>query len=211
MNPERRNRIRHVSAQRQLDLAVVLENVHDTHNIGAVLRSCDSVGIQSVYVVYTDPALSPSRFKLGKRTSGGARKWVDVYVYRDVEECVAEVRKRYGRLLALTVGKQSSDLYNIDFTEPAAIVFGNEHEGISDDLARVCDGHVYIPQMGMARSLNISVACAVTLYEILRQRKEQGMYEKNMSAPSVEFDDLYMEFVDRHESGYIGRRPREIK
>jgi len=210
VNPERRERIRQVSNQRQLDLAVILENVHDTHNIGAVLRSCDSVGIQSVYVLYTDPALSPNRFKLGKRTSGGARKWVDVYVYRDIDTCLEVVRQKYSRVLAVTLTQPSATLHDVDFSSSTAVVFGNEHAGISEELMSKCDGNVHIPQVGMAKSLNISVACAVTLYEVFRQRKENGSYNDNSTGSTEDFDDLYMDFIDRHDSGFVGRKPKEI-
>lgn len=131
MNPSRERRIREVIRRSQPDLTVVLENVHDPLNISAVMRSCDAVGVRELFVVYTEDFLKQRRLRLGKKTSGGAFKWIDVYVFEDLAECFRRVRERYGRVLATHLGVESTSLYDLDLTQPTALLFGNEDEGIS--------------------------------------------------------------------------------
>ena len=176
MNDNREQKIRSVIQQSQPDLTVVLENIFDPLNISAVLRSCDAVGVREVFVVYTRKYLDKRGLVLGKRTSGGTFKWIDVYVFEDLEECFKRVRERYGRILATSLGVQSKSLYELDLVQPTALLFGNEDEGVSPEALALCDGNFIVPQVGFAESLNISVACAVTLFEARRQREVQGFY-----------------------------------
>ncbi len=179
---------------RQTDLTVLLENVHDPHNIGAVLRSCDSVGIPEIYVLYTDERLSEDNIKAGKSAASGARKWVDIHYFTDLGSCVQALRRRYQRLLCTHLGEEASSLYHLDLCQPTALVFGNEHEGVSRELLALCDGNFHIPQVGMVQSLNISVACAVSLYEAFRQRQLAGMYDKQKSN-----EKLFATYLARHK------------
>ncbi len=110
MNPAREQRIRKVIRQSQPDLTVVLENIFDPMNISAVIRSCDAVGVREVFAVYTRAYLDKRGLKVGKKTSGGAFKWVDVYVFEDLEECFSRVRERYDRLLATRLGEKSTSI-----------------------------------------------------------------------------------------------------
>lgn len=179
MNPSRKQRIREVIRQSQPDLTVILENIFDPLNISAVVRSCDAVGVREIFVVYTKAYLDRRGLKVGKKTSGGAFKWIDVYVFEDLEECFARVRERYGRILATRLGEQSASLYALDLTQPTALLFGNEDEGVSAEALAMADGNFLVPQVGFTESLNISVACAVSLFEARRQRELAGFYDEN--------------------------------
>ncbi len=170
MTPERKDRINQVVSRRFFDLTVVLENVHDPHNIGAVLRTCDAVGVSEIFVVYSDPRLSRSNFSLGKRASSGAHEWVKVHYFKEMEECLQVVRPVYERILAAVPHPESASLYALDLKTPAALLFGNEQTGVSEKALAWADACFAIPQTGMIESLNISVACAVSLYEAFRQR-----------------------------------------
>ena len=173
MTPERRNRIEQVLHQRQPDLTVVLENVHDPRNVAAVLRTCDAVGIQEVFVINNKvPRTKEYNFHAGM----GAMKWVQVHEFNDVEECVTAVKINYPLLYGTYLNAEATSLYDLALTEPLALVFGNERHGISTELLAHCTGNFIIPQMGMVESLNISVACAVSLYEALRQKQIAGHY-----------------------------------
>lgn len=191
MQPEREKKIRDVIRQSQPDLTVVLENLFDPLNISAVLRSCDAVGIREVFVVYTKQYLDKRGLILGKRTSAGTFKWIDVYVFDDLEECFRRVRERYGRILATRLGEDSQSLYSLDLTQPTALLFGNEDEGISSEALALADGNFLIPQAGFAESLNISVACAVSLFEARRQRAEKGFYDKNPKLDATQQEQLF--------------------
>ncbi|RYZ23249.1 MAG: RNA methyltransferase [Chitinophagaceae bacterium] len=176
MTPERRAKIEAVLAKRQDNLTIVLENVFDPHNISAVMRSCDAVGVQEIFVLNTK---IPRHKKWGDRSSSSANKWLTVHQFTDLDACVGELRKRYGRILTTHLSTDAVSLYETDLTAPAALVFGNEHAGISDELLAHSDGNFVIPQFGMIQSLNISVACAVTLYEAFRQKSLAGHYAES--------------------------------
>ncbi len=199
MRPERENKFRQVAYRRQNDLSVILENVTDSHNIGAVLRSCDSIGIPEIYVLNTEPQLAADKIIIGKRTSSGSRKWVDIHYYTDAEACFRHVRQKCKRILATRLGDGAADLYELDLTQPLAFLFGNEHSGISEEVAQFADGNFIIPQAGMVQSLNISVACAVTLYEAYRQRRNKGFYDENPTMDAVQREALFQEYVSRHQ------------
>jgi tRNA (guanosine-2'-O-)-methyltransferase len=177
MRSEREQKIRAVIRQSQPDLTVVLENINDPLNISAVMRSCDAVGIREIFVVYTKRYLDKRGLRLGKRTSAGTFRWIDVYVFEDLEECFHRVRERYGRILATSLGEEAVSLYELDLAQPTALLFGNEDEGVSAEALALADGNFLIPQSGFAESLNISVACAVSLFEARRQRTAKGFYD----------------------------------
>jgi tRNA (guanosine-2'-O-)-methyltransferase len=186
MTPERKQRLLSVINRRQVNLTVLLENVFDPHNISAVLRSCDAVGIQNVYVLNTK---LPPHQRWGYRSSSGAYKWVTVHQFTNLETCIAEIRKKYPTILTSSLDHGSVGLYEIDFTKSMALVFGNENTGVSKEIQQVCDGNFMIPQVGMIRSLNISVACAVTIYEAYRQKELAGHYQKQ-NLPAAEGADI---------------------
>ena len=199
MNEKRLEKFRRVAAQRQSDLTVVLENVIDMHNIGAVLRSCDSVGIREIFVLHTEAGLKADCITIGRKTSGGSRRWVDVHYYTDAKACFTHVKQQYRRVLSTQLSETATSLYKLDLTKPTAFLFGNEHDGLSSEAAAYADGNFIIPQMGMAESLNISVACAVTLYETFRQREVGGFYSRQ----NTDFEYLWQEYVRRHEEKEI--------
>ena len=174
MTPERTERLETVLAHRQPDLTVVLENVFDPHNISAVMRTCDAVGIQDIYILNTK---IPRHKKFGAKSSSSALKWLTIHHFENEVDCFAELRKNYATILTTHLSSDAVGLYEIDFTKSVALVFGNEHAGISNELIHRCDGNFIIPQVGMIQSLNISVACAVSLYEAFRQKRSAGHYD----------------------------------
>ncbi|MDQ2682693.1 MAG: RNA methyltransferase [Chloroflexota bacterium] len=183
-----------VLRKRQPDLTVVLENVHDPHNIGAVLRSCDAVGTLTVHTVYTIEE-RPTR-AYARSTSGSASKWIDVVHHNSIAECYAALRAAGLTVLVAALTESAQDLYESDLTGPVAVVFGNEQRGASEEAIAQADGALYIPMMGMVESLNISVACAVTLFEALRQRLAQGRYD-SPALPDGELARLAEEWIRR--------------
>jgi tRNA (guanosine-2'-O-)-methyltransferase len=173
MTPEREKRYNDVIHHRQPGLSVVLENVFDPHNISAVMRSCDAVGIQDIYVLNTR---IPRHKKWGRRSSSSAAKWLSVHEFEDTVDCFSVLRKNFEKIYTTHLSADAVSMYDIDFTGKIALVFGNEHDGVSDESRALADGNFIIPQVGMIRSLNISVACAVTIYEAFRQKSVAGQY-----------------------------------
>lgn len=186
MTPERSANITRVLSLRQPDLAVVLEDIEDPHNAFAVMRTCDAVGIQDVYFINTGPR---KHKKFGKASSSSATKWLTVHRFDNVEECMEVVKARYIRVLASNLSEDAVTFHDVDFTQSTALVFSNERDGVSKEMLAYCNGSFVIPQVGMIQSLNISVACAVTLYEAKRQRMEKGFYD---GTPRLSQDEMYL-------------------
>jgi len=174
MTPERTERLEYVLSNRQPDLTVVLENVFDPHNISAVMRTCDAVGIQDIYILNTK---IPRHKKWGAKSSSSAAKWLTVHQYDDAQQCFAALRSRFNKIYTTHLSTDAVTLHELRLTEPVALVFGNEHSGVSDEIIGMADGNFIIPQVGIIRSLNISVACAVSVYEAFRQKKNAGHYD----------------------------------
>ncbi|MEO5890155.1 MAG: RNA methyltransferase [Ferruginibacter sp.] len=175
MTPERNDRLTAVLNKRQPDLTVVLENVFDPHNISAVMRTCDAVGIQDIYIL--NNKIPPHR-KWGAKSSSSAAKWLTIHQFTDAALCFAQLRMHYKKIYTTHLSTDAVSLHELNLTEPVALVFGNEHSGVSEDIIAMADGNFIIPQVGIIKSLNISVACAVTLYEAFRQKNNAGHYDQ---------------------------------
>jgi tRNA (guanosine-2'-O-)-methyltransferase len=192
MTPERRDKLNNVLSKRQPNLTVVLENVFDPHNISAVMRTCDAVGIQDIYILNTK---IPPHKKWGSKSSSSAAKWLTIHQFDNAEECFSLLRNHYSKILTTHLSSDAVGLYEIDMTQPIALVFGNEHSGVSDDIRELADGNFIIPQVGIIRSLNISVACAVTLYEAFRQKTNAGQYNQR-SLDDFRYNELFNEWEE---------------
>ncbi len=154
-----------------------MENIHDPHNVSAILRSADAVGIDKIYLVY-----NTNKFpKIGKTSSASAKKWIELERYNDMKSCVEKLKDSGFKIYSTYIkeNKFSDSLYDLDLTKKIAFVFGNEHTGVSDDVKKYSDKNFMIPMYGMIQSLNVSVAAAVCLYEAMRQRELKGMYGKS--------------------------------
>ncbi|GAC1430959.1 MAG: tRNA (guanosine(18)-2'-O)-methyltransferase TrmH [Chitinophagaceae bacterium] len=173
MTPERQERLISVLNKRQNNITVVLENVFDPHNISAVMRTCDAVGIQDIYVLNSKIARHK---KFGQKSSSSAGKWLTLHQFTDIYECFEELRRNYSLILTTHLSSGAIALHDIDLTHSIALVFGNEHAGVSEEIRELADGNFIIPQVGIIKSLNISVACAVTVYEAMRQKTLAGHY-----------------------------------
>ncbi|MBS1496267.1 MAG: RNA methyltransferase [Bacteroidetes bacterium] len=175
MTPERTTRLENVLAKRQPGLSIVLENVADPHNISAVMRTCDAVGVQDIYILNTKIARHK---KWGAKSSSSAAKWLTIHQFTDAQECFDALRKNFSRIYSTHLSSDAVGLYQTDLTQSTALVFGNEHDGVSEDIIALTDGNIIIPQVGVIKSLNISVACAVCLYEAYRQKELAGHYNQ---------------------------------
>ncbi len=189
---QRRNKILTVLSHRQPGMTIVIENIHDSHNVSAMLRSADAVGIQEVQLVYTREKFP----KVGKKSSSSANKWVERRKFDSIRSCYDRLRSEGFNIYATRLDENARSLYSLNLTSKCAFVFGNEHIGVSDEAAALADATIKIPMMGMIQSLNVSVACAVTVYEALRQRAEAGLYGK-IQFPAKEFERLRSEWMGK--------------
>src|SRR5215212_10115441 len=149
----RQARIRSVLARRQPDLTVVLENVHDPHNVSAILRSCDGVGVLQAHAVYSIEEPPPVAF--ARQTSASAAKWVEVERHDSLADCYKRLREEGFSILVTSIGPDARPLYDWDLEQPIALVLGNEMRGVSSEARTMADGAIEIPMAGMVQSLNV--------------------------------------------------------
>ena len=187
MNPERLARIRQMLALRQPDLTVCMEEVNKSHNLAALIRTCDAVGIPEVHAVW------PRRMRMHTHAAKGSHYWVKVERHETIHEAVGQLRQQGMQILATHLSERAVDFRDIDYTRPTAILFGAEKHGISAEALALADQDIIIPMVGMAQSLNVSVAGALILYEAQRQRQLAGRYAQSCQLPRVEQDRLLFE------------------
>ncbi len=188
----RKKRIQEVLQKRQRDLTLIMDNIHDPHNVSAILRSCDAFGVYKIHLYYTWEE-SP---EMGRKSSASAMKWVERENHDHPETMFTKLKDRGCKILATVDAEDSLPLTEWDMSESVAVILGNEHSGISPELMPYIDGKIYIPMQGMVESLNVSVAAAVILYEGWRQREKQGMYN-TPDFSSKELEDLYRQWYKK--------------
>lgn len=171
MTDQRRQKIDRVLADRQPDLTVLAEQLHKPRNFSAIVRTCDAVGINELHAVPGEEGLA-----IHWKTSQGAEKWMRVRPHDDLPSACNYLKDRGFQLVAAHLSEDATDYREVDFTLPTALVVGTELFGVSETTLARCDRQIMIPMKGMTQSLNVSVACAIVLYEAMRQREAAGMY-----------------------------------
>ena len=164
----RRQRLRSVLERRHDDLVIVLENIHDPHNASAILRSCDAFGVGRVDLVYTNQVFP----EISSGVAAQVDKWLQIDRFESAESCVSALHDQGLQVYATQLTDDAQDYLSVDLTTPAAIVLGNEHDGCSVEMLELADGSIIIPMVGFVQSLNVSVAAAVILAEMARQRRD---------------------------------------
>ncbi len=172
MTPERYAKIRRVLSLRQPTLSVLMDEVNKPHNLSAILRTCDAVGVMGAHAVPPKNGGVPT---FGA-TSGSADKWVEVTTHTDALSAVQTLQAQGFQVLATHLSEASVDYRVPDYTRPTCVLLGAEKWGVSSEAAQAADANIVVPMMGMVQSLNVSVAAAVILFEAQRQRLEAGMY-----------------------------------
>ncbi|MBD2780227.1 tRNA (guanosine(18)-2'-O)-methyltransferase TrmH [Xenorhabdus szentirmaii] len=181
MNPKRYARICQMMAMRQSDLTICLEEVHKPHNVSAVIRTADAVGIHQIHTVWPNEQL---RTQLS--AAAGSNSWVSVKTHTTIEQAVQQFKSNGMQVLATHLSDKAIDFRQIDYTKPTCIIMGQEKKGISKQAIALADQDIIIPMAGMVQSLNVSVASALILYEAQRQRQLAGMYQREESSLSKE-------------------------
>lgn len=171
---ERRlKRMMRVAARRQRDIMFIMEDVHNLHNLGAIARSCDAFGVQQIsFTMENEDNFDPSQ--ISNVTSSGASKWLDYRIFEDgTRDALTTLKGEGWHIAATSVSQDAQSLYEVDFTQykKLAIMVGNEHAGISPAAIETANSAIYIPMQGLTESFNVSVAAALCLFEVTRQRK----------------------------------------
>jgi len=171
MTPERLQRINNMLDHRQPDLTVCMEGVHKTHNLAAVVRTADAIGISDVHAVWKN-----ERMRVSGGSAAGSQNWIDVHNYDNTVDAISVLKKQNMQVLVTNLSDTAVDFREIDYTKPTAIILGQEKFGASKQALALADQDIVIPMVGMVQSLNVSVACSVVLYEAQRQRQLAGLY-----------------------------------
>jgi tRNA (guanosine-2'-O-)-methyltransferase len=173
MTPERLARINTMLDKRQPDLTVCMEGVHKNHNLAAVVRTADAVGISDVHAIWKN-----EQMRVSGGSAAGSQNWVDVHHYNQTEEAIKALKQQNMQILVTNLSNTAVDFRDIDYTKPTAILLGQEKFGASAQALSLADQDIIIPMVGMVQSLNVSVACSVVLYEAQRQRQLAGLYNQ---------------------------------
>jgi tRNA (guanosine-2'-O-)-methyltransferase len=201
----RLERMREVTARRQLDWVVILENVHDMSNLAAILRTCDAVGVQSVFVLQTEKEIRFKKLRIGAKTSGGNGKWLDIHYYHDRAACLQHAYQLVDSIYCACLTDSAKSLHDLALHQPIGLLFGNEHEGVTPETLTMTEGSFLIPMYGMSQSLNVGIACAVSLYATSKEREIRGMYGKNIVSTSEQQSLLLERYIAKHEAGFNGK------
>lgn len=172
MNLERYTRITETLNKRQPDLTVCMEGVHKSHNLAAVVRTADAIGVHEVHAVWKS-----DQTRLQGGTAMGSQNWVALKSHDSIEQAINHLHANNMQVLATNLSDTAVDFREIDYTKPTAILLGQEKFGISPEALALADQDIVIPMVGMVQSLNVSVANATILYEAQRQRAAASMYE----------------------------------
>ena len=200
MRSERFRRIRDVLARRQPDLTVLMDRVNKSHNFSAILRNCDAAGVLEAHVVPPERGLP-----LHHGISAGTKKWVRVRLHDDLASAISHLRGSGFRVIAAHPSDHAIDYREIDYLQPTAILIGAELDGVSAEGLELADTHVSVPMLGMVRSLNVSVATSILLFEAMRQRDEAGMYSHSRLSP----DDFARHLFEWAWPSIASKRRRE--
>lgn len=168
-------------ARRQPDLTVCMEQVHKPHNVSAIIRTADAVGVHEVHAVWPG-----NRMRTMASSAAGSNSWVEVKTHRTIAETVTHLKARGMQVLATHLSDRAVDFRDIDYTRPTCILLGQEKTGITREALDLADRDIIIPMTGMVQSLNVSVASALILYEAQRQRQNAGMYHRDNSMLPVD-------------------------
>jgi len=190
-------RVRRVLDSRQPDLRVVLEGVAIAHNASAVMRTCDAAGILHLDLISPNPALVAFNEAISTR----ADRWLEITTHASTAACLSQLKKAGLGIVATRVSERARPYTELDYTRPLALVFGSESLGISDEALAFADEVIQIPMVGMVRSLNLSVAVAIVLYEAFKQRSAKRFYQERR-LPEAEFDRLFKKWLKQDEGPY---------
>ena len=176
----RLQRLRSTLDRRQPDLTVLLENVHKPHNFSAVLRTADAVGLFEAHAIFFNRKVDTPH-----ATARGSEKWIRVHNHTNLGAAADHLRARGFRLVAAHPSPHAIDYREVDFTQPTAVLMGQEKHGLTAEALAAADELVSIPMHGMVASLNVSVAAAVLLFEAQRQRLGSGLYDRCRLDPEL--------------------------
>lgn len=190
-----------VLQERTRHITVAVEDVYQLHNTSAVLRSCESFGVQDLHVIEEVNAK-----RIDREIAMGAQKWVDIHRHSSTKDCISTLKAKGYRIVATTPHKKAYSLQDFDVTNKAAIFFGRETEGLSESVLEAADDFIYIPMVGFTESLNISVSAAITLQHLMSKLKTSDipwqLTEQELFDKKLDWTRKMIKDVDRIEARF---------
>jgi tRNA (guanosine-2'-O-)-methyltransferase len=190
LTPQRRERFDRVLSERTRGVTVVLENLYDPHNISAVLRTCEALGIQDVHIVETE-----HKFKFSSGITKGCEKWLSIYRYPDPAACAKALHDAGYEIVVADHRPGTPRIESLAPVKRRAFWMGAEHYGLSEEAHALADGRYMIPMHGFTESFNVSVAAAVTLYTARARWQESSGQSGDLSAGEIE--EIRMQWLRR--------------
>jgi tRNA (guanosine-2'-O-)-methyltransferase len=196
LTAERKERIREVVNKRTLDIIPVLDGIHDLGNVSAVMRSAEAFGLQELHFVENQP-----KYKISQRTSKGTDKWLNVIRWKESLACAKDLKSRGYKIVATHLDSTAVPISEVDFSQPTALILGNEKEGVSKEILEMSDVRCIIPMQGFAESFNISVAAALSFYHIYQDRMRRLGHHGNLTPEQKNYliADYYLRTTDNPE------------
>ncbi len=171
----RLNRFNSVIKHRTRHIKVVLENIYQSHNASAVLRSCDCFGVQDVHIIEND-----FKYEVNDEIALGSSKWLTLYHHNEEKtntlSCIKNLRDEGYRIIATTPHQYDCSIEELPVDSKLALFFGTELNGISQNIMDEADGFVKIPMFGFTESFNISVSAALSLYELTNRLRKSTVH-----------------------------------
>lgn len=211
LNDNRLARIDKVLSKKQPNLQVMLDNVHSSQNLSAIIRSADAVGVLDIYYSANDNKTP----RIHKTITQGAHRWTRRYRMEDADKVAfLKQKKEAGFQVVVThLEEHAVSFREIDYTKPTLLVMGNEKEGVSAEVIAEADAVIIIPMQGMVQSLNVSVATALILYEAQRQLEDAKKYDKPQISleirEKIKSAWIYRDTVARRSKGKIALEFKE--
>jgi tRNA (guanosine-2'-O-)-methyltransferase len=210
LNEKRIARIDNLLSKKQPDLQVMLDNVHSSQNLSAIIRSADAVGVLDIYYSTKEN----ESLRIHKTITQGAHRWMHRYrIHDDYKVTFLKQKKEKGFQVVVThLEERAVSFRQIDYTKPTLLVMGNEKDGVSAEIVELADEVIIIPMQGMVQSLNVSVATGLILYEAQRQLEDSGRYDAPLlseeKTEDIKAEWIYRDTIARKSKGKI---PLEFK
>jgi len=186
MLPERFQKLKKALAARQTDLTVLMDNVQKPHNMAAILRSCEAIGIHHAHIV------TPERLRFHKpKAAAGVLRWIELEKHKHQKSAYNKLKQQGMKIIAAHPCQSAIHFREYDYTQPTAIVMGTERTGLTENAIEEADELITIPMQGLVQSLNVSVSAALILYEAQRQREQKGLYSINNLDPEIYMNTLF--------------------
>jgi tRNA (guanosine-2'-O-)-methyltransferase len=197
--------------ERTRHLTIVVEDIFQSHNASAVVRTCDCFGIQDIHVIE-----NRNKYTVNPDVTLGSSKWVDIIKYSESSDnntrnCIEKLKTKGYKIIATTPHHNDVDLDTLPVDHKTALIFGNEKDGLSPEAIEMADGFVKIPMFGFTESFNISVSAAICMHHLMYKLRQSDIDWKLSKEEKEEIKLRWIKGIikkgDLLEKEFLNRRP----